>query len=240
MPSDAEQFSAEATGALEQLGQLTLRDQSMETLLKAVTDLAKTVMPGDTETSVTLLIDGVPTTPAYTGDLALGCDEKQYEQDEGPCLHAARSGNLTEIPDVRSETRWPRYTEHAVRVGAMSSLSVPLRLADRMSGALNVYARKAQAFDDASRKVAVRFSPYASASVANMHAYRTAREMADNLETALQSRAVIDQAKGILMERHKITAEQAFQVLAGTSMRTNAKLRSIAERLVRTGELPRV
>ena len=189
---------------------------------------------------MTLLSDGVPTTAAYTGNLALDCDEKQYEVDDGPCLHAARTGQLTEVPDVRAESRWPVYARHAAQVGALSSLSVPLTLADRMSGALNIYAREAQAFDAASREVAVRFGPYAAASVANVHAYRTAREMADNLEAALQSRAVIDQAKGILMERRKITADQAFQVLAEASMRTNTKLRDIAQRLVTTGELPSV
>jgi GAF domain-containing protein len=238
MPSDNEPFSAQANGALEQLGRLTLRDHSMETLLKAVTELAKTVMPGDGETSVSLLFDDIPTTAASTGDLALDCDEKQYEVDDGPCLHAARTGELTEISDNRMDSRWPDYARHAVERGALSSLSVPLVLGPRMSGCLNIYARKPQAFDDSSKKVAARFGPYAAASVANMHAYQTAREMADNLETALQSRAVIDQAKGILMERHKITADQAFQVLASASMRTNTKLRDIAEQLVMTGELP--
>ena len=240
MSSDAEQFSARASGALEELGRLTLRDHSMETLLRAVTELAKTVMPGDTEASVSLLLDGVPSTAASTGDLAMDCDQKQYEEDEGPCLHAARSGELTEVADARTETRWTAYARRAAELGALSSLSVPLPVGPHVSGALNIYARQAGAFDDASRQVAVRFGPYAAASVANMHAYQTAREMADNLEAALSSRAVIDQAKGILMERHKITADQAFQVLATASMRTNTKLRDIAERLVTTGELPRI
>lgn len=239
MPSDNEPFSAEADGTLEKLGRLTLREHSMETLLKAVTELARTVMPGDTETSVSLIFDGIPTTAAFTGELALDCDNVQYERDDGPCLHAARSGELTEIPDNRADTRWPGYARRAAEYGALSSLSVPLVLGPRMSGCLNIYAREPQAFDESSRKVAARFGPYAAASVANMHAYQTAREMADNLETALQSRAVIDQAKGILMERHKITADQAFQVLASASMRTNTKLRDIAEQLVLTGEMPK-
>jgi AmiR/NasT family two-component response regulator len=71
-----------------------------------------------------------------------------------------------------------------------------------------------------------------------MHDYQAARDLARNLEVALESRAVIDQAKGILMERHKLTADQAFQVLVEVSSRTNTKLRGIADELVRTGELP--
>jgi AmiR/NasT family two-component response regulator len=71
-----------------------------------------------------------------------------------------------------------------------------------------------------------------------MQAYEDARNLADNLEAALRSRAVIDQAKGILMERFKLTADQAFQVLARASMQRNMKLRDVAEVLVQTGELP--
>ena len=106
---------------------------------------------------------------------------------------------------------------------------------EEISGALNVYARVPHAFDAEARAAALRFAPYAAVAVANMHAYQDAREMAGNLQVALESRAVIDQAKGILIERYKLTADQAFQALAQVSMRTNAKVRDVAEQLVRTG-----
>jgi AmiR/NasT family two-component response regulator len=108
-----------------------------------------------------------------------------------------------------------------------------------MAGALNVYNREPDAFDEDSRSAAQRFVPYAAVAVSNMLAYQDARNMADNLQAALESRAVIDQAKGILMERHKLTADQAFQVLARASMQHNRKLRVVAEELVLTGALPR-
>jgi AmiR/NasT family two-component response regulator len=85
--------------------------------------------------------------------------------------------------------------------------------------------------------VATRFGPYAAVAAGNLYGYQRARDMADNLQVALESRAVIDQAKGILMERHKLTADQAFQVLAQASMQSNRKLRDIAEHLVTTGEV---
>ena len=107
-----------------------------------------------------------------------------------------------------------------------------------VSAALNVYAREAHAFDDDSRRAATRFAPYAAVALANMHAYQDARRMADNLEVALESRAIIDQAKGILMERYKVTADGAFQMLARASMTTNTKVRNIAEELIVTGDLP--
>jgi hypothetical protein len=81
------------------------------------------VMPGDTEASVTLLVKGEPTTVVSTGQLALDLDETQYERDHGPCLHAARSGELIEITNTREETRWPDYVQRAAEHGNLSSLS---------------------------------------------------------------------------------------------------------------------
>jgi GAF domain-containing protein len=224
--------------ALEQLGSLALREHSMESLLQRVVDLTKLVLAGDLEASISLLTTDKPTTAVFTGQLALDCDESQYGRGYGPCLHAASSGELTEITDTRSETRWPDYMRQAAERGALSSLSVPLPISEGMAGALNIYAREAHAFDEDSRSAAQKFVPYAAVAVSNMQAYQDARSMADNLQIALESRAVIDQAKGILMERHKLTADRAFQVLARISMQNNLKLRAVAEELVMTGQLP--
>jgi GAF domain-containing protein len=230
---------ADAAEALERLGRLSLRELSMESLLQTVADLTKTVMPGNPEASVLLLVKDRPTTVVSTGALATDLDETQYEKGHGPCLHAARTGDLTEIPDTRADDRWPDYTPRAVEQGNLSSLSIPLAIDQdaQVSGALNIYARRPDAFDETSRAVATRFAPYAAVAAGNLYAYQSARDMAENLQTALESRAVIDQAKGILMERHKLTADQAFQMLARTSMTTNRKVRDIADHLVRTGEL---
>jgi GAF domain-containing protein len=225
--------------ALERLGRLSLRELSMDSLLQTVADLTKTVMPGSPEASVCLLVRDRPTTVVSTGSLATDLDETQYDRGHGPCLHAARTGRVTEIPDTRVEARWPDYTPRAVERGNLSSVSIPLPIDEdqRVAGALNIYARRPNAFDEASRSVALRFAPYAAVAAGNLYAYQSARDMADNLETALQSRAVIDQAKGILMERHKLTADQAFQLLARASMNGNRKLRDVADHLVHTGDL---
>jgi len=229
-------FSENATAALEQLGRMTLRNESMETVLQKVTDLATAVLPGSPEASISLVVDGRPSTVASSGLLARDLDENQYGHGHGPCLHAATSGELTEIPDTRTEVRWPDYAATAVERGNLSSLSVPLQVDARVSGALNLYAREAHGFDATSRAVARRLAPYAAVAIGNMQAYQDARAMADNLQTALESRAVIDQAKGILMERFKLTGDQAFQALAEVSMRSNTKVRDVASRLVHTGE----
>jgi GAF domain-containing protein len=237
VPDSGSHLPAQALAALERLGAMSLRNQSMQSVLQTVSDLAKSVLPGDPETSISLLANDRALTPVFTGELALQLDETQYDQGYGPCLHAARTGELTEIRDTRTDTRWPAYSQVAAERGNLSSLSVPLPIAENVSGALNVYAREPEAFDEEARWVATRFAPYAGAAVGNAHAYQTAREMADNLQIALESRAVIDQAKGILMERHKLTADQAFQALAAVSMRTNTKVRDVAELLVRTGTI---
>jgi GAF domain-containing protein len=230
-----------ATAALERLGRLSLRETSMEELLQRVADLTKETMPGGPEASVSLVVRDRPSTVVTTGQLALDLDEKQYEEGHGPCLHAARTGELTEIPDTATEERWPEYARRAVERGNGSSLSVPLMIDEdeRVTGALNIYAREAHAFDDDSRAAALRFGPYAAIATGNLYAYQSARDTAENLRIALASRAVIDQAKGVLMERMHVTADQAFQILAEVSMNTNRKVQAIADHLVHTGELPR-
>ena len=241
MPTHQNSNSANAAEALERLGRLSLRDLSMEELLQTVADLTKTVMPGHTEVSVSLLVKDSPTTVASTGQLATDLDERQYNRDHGPCLHAARTGELTEIVDTRTDSRWPDYTPRAAEHGALSSLSVPLTVEEdeQVTGALNIYAREPHAFDEESRSAATKFAPYAAVAAGNLYAYRSARDMADNLQVALETRAVIDQAKGILMERHRLTADQAFQLLAQASMHSNTKVRDVADHFVHTGELPR-
>ena len=240
MAGDQTSASTPAVQALERLGSLSLRQVSMDDLLQTIADLTKTVMPGNPEASVTLLVKDRPTTVASTGQLATELDEAQYERGHGPCLHAARTGELTEIGDMRTDARWPDYTPRAAERGALSSLSVPLAIDDdeQVTGAINIYAREPNAFDEASLTAATRFGPYAAVAAGNLHTYQAARDRADNLQAALDTRGVIDQAKGILMDRHKLTADQAFQLLARMSMRTNRKLHTVADELVHTGLPP--
>ncbi|SDO71701.1 GAF and ANTAR domain-containing protein [Geodermatophilus sp. DSM 45219] len=237
MSSDDQSSAGGAGEALERLGRLTLREMSMQSLLQAVADTAKSVMPGNPEASILIMTSRRSVTVVSTGQLATDLDEVQYGQGQGPCLHAAASGELTEILDTRIEDRWADYARRAAGRGNLSSLSVPLVIDDGTTGALNIYAREARAFDDESRSTATGFAPYAAVAIGNMQEYEGAQKMVGNLQAALDSRAVIDQAKGILMERHKITADQAFQLLAHASMTTNTKVRDVADHLVHTGEL---
>ncbi len=171
------QNSANASEVLERLGRLSLREQSMEGLLQTITDLATSVMPGHARASATLPVRDRPTTVASTGPLATDLDERQYDRDHGPCLHAARTGELVEITDTRTDPRWPDYTLRAAEHGAPSSLSVPLDIdADgEVTGGLDIYAREPHAVDEDSRAAAMGSAPSAAVAAGNLHAYRTAR-----------------------------------------------------------------
>ena len=167
MASSQNPVPENAAEALLHLGRLSLRELSMESLLQTVADLATTVLPGGVEASVTLLVKGLPSTVASTAQLAVDLDEAQYERDQGPCLHAARTGEATEIADTRAERRWAGYARRAAERGNRSSLSVPLIIdeGEQVFGALNLYAPKPDAFDQESRAAALAFGPYATVAV---------------------------------------------------------------------------
>lgn len=223
--------------ALDRLGGIRLSDYSMRPLLEEIAALAQRSLPGRPETSVTLLAGDHATTAVYSGRTALELDESQYSLGHGPCLHAAATGEPVEIPDTRADGRWPDFSRLAAAAGCRSSLSLPLPLHEGVSGALNIYARHPGAFDERTRGFVLRFASYSAVVAGNMLLLESALDRARNLETALASRAVIDQAKGVLMERFKLTPDQAFQALARASMETNTKVRDVAERLVLTGDL---
>jgi GAF domain-containing protein len=217
--------------AFTELGRLSFDNTSMEAMLQRVAELAKQVIPGVAEASVTLIAHDTAGTAAYTGPLALDLDETQYGRGYGPCLDAAVGEEIQEITDARVETRWPDYTRVAVERGSLSSLSAPVPVREALHGGLNLYAVEAGAFHDA-RELAITFASYAAVAVHNMHLYESTRQLAENLDIAMRSRAVIEQAKGILMSQRRCDAAEAFDLLAAASQRSNRKLRDIAQAIV--------
>jgi GAF domain-containing protein len=224
--------------AFEELGRISFAEHSLDSVLQTVTALATRVLPGEPVVSVTIVNDDRPTTVAASGDLALRLDLVQYRLGSGPCLAAATTGQQAEIVDTRRGGEWRQFATEAAAAGVGSVLSFPLPVREKVSGALNVYGREFTVADRRTRALVSRLADYAVVPVSNMYLYESAVERAEHLAAALDSRAVIDQAKGILMERFKLTPDQAFQALTRVSMKTNTKVRDIAERFVRTGELP--
>jgi GAF domain-containing protein len=223
--------------AFEELGRISFAAHSLESVLQTVTAAASRVLPGEPLTSVTIISDDRPTTVAASGDLALELDRVQYRLGDGPCVSAASTGRTSEIVHTGSDGAWPDFAAVAAAAGCASVLSFPLPVREKVAGALNVYNREFTVADERTRALVSRFADYAVVPVSNMYLYENAVERAEHLAAALDSRAVIDQAKGILMERYKLTADQAFQALTRVSMETNTKVRDIAERFVRTGDL---
>jgi hypothetical protein len=222
--------------ALQRITMLQISEHSLDTVLQAIVDETSAVLPGHVDASLTVLIGSRPATAAYCGQLALDLDETQYGTGHGPCLHAAATGELVEVTDARAETRWVDYMRRAVQRGSLSSLALPLPVSG-LAGALNIYAAQAHGFDDAARAAAGQFADAAASTINNVHVHDVVRDKVRNLELALESRAVIDQAKGIVMERRQLAADKAFQLLTSTSQLANVKLRAVAEHLILTGEL---
>lgn len=205
---------------------------------ETVAALSRQALAAEADASITVSVAGRPTTILSTSRLALDLDDRQYAAREGPCLEAAAGGSPVDVPDARTEIRWRHYTPFAVRRGSLSSLSLPLDVPDGWTSSLNLYARDPHAFDPPRRRAAVELARHASVATTTLCTADGEVGRLRELEASLESRAVIEQAKGKLMERFDVNADQAFRTLARISMHTNVKLREVAARLVATGRLP--
>jgi GAF domain-containing protein len=222
----------------EELARVVLVGRDLPQVLAEITTIARRAMPGSEATSITLIRNDEPFTAAHDGQLALDADELQYERDYGPCVDAGRSGLKFLIDDMRTEQRWPDYAQHAVTRGVGSSLSVPLPFQSAIIGGLNNYSTRPHAFSEEDVAVGEEVASWVAFAVANASAAAATAEDAAHMRAAMDTRATIEQAKGILMERHKLTADQSFNLLSKVSQHTGLKLRDVAHDLVRTGTLP--
>jgi GAF domain-containing protein len=226
------QHSIDPLLAFAELGRFKLSETSLDEALNRVATLAQQALPGAQEVSITLVGEQGPYTAAFTGELALLLDERQYEHHRGPCLQAAAEKTTISVPDTAQDTRWAGWAQRAAAAGAGSVLSVGLPILDDISGALNIYGRRAAAFDEDAGPLAQTFASYAAVALANAHLYHTTAELARHLQAAMDSRAVIEQAKGIVMAERRCTPEEAFDFLTKVSQDTNRKLRDVAAALV--------
>jgi GAF domain-containing protein len=218
--------------AFAELGQIRLDSTSLDGVLERIADLAKRSLAGADDVSVTLVRAGAARTAVSTGPLARGLDEWQYEHGQGPCLEAAAAHSAVSITDLATERRWPLWSERALSAGAHSSLSVGLPVQEGVIGALNVYATRANAFDEDSILLTETFAGYAAVALANAHLYDTTAGLAEHMRRAMEHRAVIEQAKGIIIAERQCTADEAFAILSALSQHTHRKLRDVAAALV--------
>jgi GAF domain-containing protein len=218
--------------AIEELGKILLGEQPLDEIFAKVTRLAKAVVPGADHASITLVENDRAHTPAFTGEVARRLDERQYETGYGPCLDAAASGRTITILDTSNEQTYPGFAAQAHSLGVRRAMSVALPVPQRTLGAINMYGMGEALFDEAGTEAARGFASHAAVALANAALYESTAQFAEQMQQALKARAVIDQAKGILMRDNRISADEAFAMLTQASNRSNRKLREIAQSIV--------
>ena len=208
---------------------------TVEDVLEQVVTATAKVTAGADVVSVTLRSpDGSFFTPVFTHSIARDVDELQYSFGEGPCMTAAEDPGpaITSWRDLRADAPWPRFAPAACEAGIHAVLSVsllPAPIPPRLSGALNVYSRSIGGLDTADKDIILLLATHASLALATTEAVTTSKLRDTQLHKAIDSRDVIGQAKGILMNRRGISAEQAFDILRHASQTLNIKLVRIAE-----------
>ncbi|MGY2067876.1 ANTAR domain-containing protein [Blastococcus sp. SYSU DS0619] len=218
---------------LRELSQVALGGRELAEILGDITAIAARAIPGAEAVSTTLVRGEKAFTAAHAGAMALEADELQYQENSGPCLDAGRGGVVLRIDDIHTEERWPAYIARVRTTGVRSSLSVPLPYQGTSIGALNVYSSQPAAFAGPDSLAAgLGAAEMIAVAVANADAHARLADDARNMRIAMESRAVIEQAKGVLMAQQGIDAEQAFEVLRQASQRYNRKLRDIAAGIV--------
>jgi transcriptional regulator with GAF, ATPase, and Fis domain len=234
-PSTADTGTADLNQLAEDFGELARsleEHDDPDVMLAEIVTAAVAMVPGADEGSVSVVTGRRNIgSQAPTGDLPVQVDALQEETQQGPCLDAAYEQLTVRVTDMASESRWPEFARRASQTGAASMLSLQLYVEGDNLGALNLYSRTPNAFDDESEQVGLLFASHAAV------AYAGVRKEAQ-LANAVVSRDLIGQAKGILMERYKISGERAFLVLARVSRDSNRKLHDIATELVHHGTVP--
>jgi GAF domain-containing protein len=241
--------------AFAQLGGMVLGAQPLPEVLSRVAELASEVLPHAVDVSVTLLADPalegaepVALLPAdgsragrgarsarsvaFRGGLAVHLDERQYQAGFGPCMDAALTGQTITV-DTGQDTRYPDFSAAAHRRGVGHTVSLPLPIPQHTIGALNIYGG-AEPFRQRELELAATFAGYAGVALANAALFASTAELVGNLEAAMASRAVIEQAKGVVMAREHCTADQAFEILRAMSQHQNVKVRALCRAIVAT------
>jgi GAF domain-containing protein len=163
-------------------------------------------------------------------------ERNQEEQQAGPCRDAYETGAVVRVTDVRKEsTRWPELSATATRLCVAGVAGIPMRLADQIIGALNLYSPEPREWSDVDIAVAGVLADVATSYVVNASKLRQQEQLSEQLQEALESRVVIEQAKGITAYKNAVTIDQAYQLMRRHARNNNASLRLVAEAIVVVG-----
>ncbi|WP_374611750.1 GAF and ANTAR domain-containing protein [Gordonia sp. (in: high G+C Gram-positive bacteria)] len=209
-------------------GEMRRESDDTEAALRSMTKFAVDAIPGAEYATVTLVANGTIETPVMVGDLGGQADNLQRELGEGPCIRAAVSDLTVWIDDMRTETRWPNFAAAAADLGIRSMACFYLYIDGDDSAALNLHSTEPAAFTAEARQLGELFAAHAATAFG-------AIQEKQQLRAALGSRDIIGQAKGMIMERYRLDADEAFALLARLSQDTNTKLVEVATQIVKAG-----
>ncbi|PRY44455.1 GAF and ANTAR domain-containing protein [Umezawaea tangerina] len=224
----------DVTGAVERLSRTLDQDEDLDVILRRVCLQAIHAIPEADLATVTMVGDGTPKTAAVSHDHAVHLDGHQYRSGQGPCLESARTKKVVRVSVTEAHQRWPAFASSAAGSGVASFLSAPLFIDEEYHGSLNLYGEKEHGFHALDAALLELYTAAAEAALRAARRYRQSLEHIGQLKEALGSRAVIDQAKGILMAVRRVDAEVAFRLLVEQSQRENVKVRELAVRFVAT------
>jgi GAF domain-containing protein len=221
---------------LAAIARALLHEPDVPATLKRTVDDAVATLDGGLYASVSLVLQRrLVETPVY--ERALWTDQVPYELGQGPCLDAVWRQDTFAIDDLATEPLCGDWSRRVVaETGIRSGLSLQLFTDPEAAvsrGALHLYAPRPRSFDPDTRAEAVALAAHAAIALESA-------QTEAHLRSGLVTRTVIGQAEGILMERLRITADQAFGVLSRLSQHRNVKLRDVARNLVETGQIPRI
>ncbi len=218
--------------AFAELARIAVDTVPLEQTLRGIAELAKQSLSGVEDVSLTMIDQGEPRSAVFTGPLAITLDERQYELGFGPCLDAARTGQTVVVDTESADTPYREFARIAGRAGVRHIVSVGMPIAQRSIGGLNIYRTADGGFRPAFLEQAQVFAGYAAIAVNNVTSYAAAVSEAEQLREAMRTRAVIEQAKGMIMTREHCTPDEAFELLSRISQHRNIKLHDIAQSIV--------
>ena len=218
--------------SLARLSRLASYRLPLEAMLTQVATYAVQAIPGADGAGLTLLEQDRVDTIVSTAPFVTEIDNIQYEMGQGPCISAAREGRTVLSGSLGRDSRWPRFGGRTARLGVHSVVSLPLITPDGVVGAMNVYAHDKNAFDDRAAELGQVFAAPAAIAVQNAHVLAQTQRLADQLQSALELRGVIDRAVGILMSRSGSTEREALERLRTLSQHEHRKLGEVARQIV--------
>jgi GAF domain-containing protein len=220
------------TESVAALSRFFVGDGTLEQTLRRVCELATQAVPAADFVGITMLVEGRHRTAVFTDEIAPEVDQTQYDTGDGPCLQAFHDQQVHRIESTHDDGPWRAFRAAAAAHGIGSALSLPLTVDKTSVGAMNFYSHQEHGFTDADLDRGFPFAAQAAIVLANAQAYWDARTLTERLGEAMRSRAVIEQAKGMLMAAQRCSEDAAFELLVAASQRENTKLRDIASRMV--------